>query len=53
VVAGAEMGIDARMHLFIRALRNWYHGCILIIDNMLEDLEEDKMLTKTVVYRMT
>jgi hypothetical protein len=36
VVSGAEMGIDARTHLFIRALRNWYHGCILIIDNILK-----------------
>jgi hypothetical protein len=36
VVVDTEMEIDIRRHLFIRALRNWYYGCIRIIDNILE-----------------
>jgi hypothetical protein len=36
VVADTELDGDVRRHLFIRALRNWYHGCIRIIDNILE-----------------
>jgi hypothetical protein len=36
VVVDTELEIDVRKHLFIRALRNWYHGCIRVIDNILE-----------------
>ena len=31
-----KLEIDARRHLLIRALRNWYHMCIGIIDDILE-----------------